>query len=882
MSFPRLPLLAAPVAGLALALVPPLAAQTAPAPGDAAGDTTVELSPFEVNTTQDHGYAATNTLAGGRTSMPLEYAPAAISVMTRQFLDDIAATDFQGVEAWTVNYTPDLGVNTSGIGGIQNNFRNMGATFASRNYFLWYMDSDSFDVDRYEFARGPNGVLFGDGGAAGIATTFTKQAHLANTFGEGVLRINSYGGIRFTADVNEPIGDRAAIRVNVLDQHGRFDYRQHTHWNRSGVDVATLVKVTKNDNLRIEAELGQWSRSIFPETINDQGSLWNQTSSYDGKTAIANATAAGVQVIPAASGLIYSGGALANWTNFYRSIGVGNVVNLSPTGAINPVLLHPAALPFKGFNFEPPDIVGNTRYYTYTAYWDHKFSDNLNLEVAYNRQDQHRDANGNSSNNFFNLYQVDVNRVLPGGPTNPNYAQPYTDSQPLKQINANMVDDVRALANYQFKSSWLDESVCVIAGSRMDRFHGFQSVLRQLSNNANVFVRQYWNEQGDPEGNLDLPGTDYVTTVQNWQRKAIDYGQVATVSQFFHDRLTFLLGARHDSVYNSQLTISVPKTVTRVSTTSRNAGVVYYFVPWLGAFANYSETFQPPNTGNPLLNGTPPGISRAKGQDYGFNLRLFDGKITGSVRYYEAEQDGVLQAGNNVTEVNNIWLALNQPQNEINPYRDTSDTKGRGYEVELIGNPTDRLRFTFNIAFPKSTVVNVEPQLRAYVAANLATWQPAAATNPTVQTNLSTITTRLGGLVTGATNPQTYEYTANLLGAYAFRQGLLRHLTLGGGANFRGDNVIGNYPGQPYNYVTARAYALAMAFATYTVPLSRSTELTFQANVTNLFNNHRLIPYAVANITTAGNLAPGYGPLVYANVRIPDPRQLTLTATLKF
>src|SRR5581483_1167563 len=281
----------------------------------------------------------------------------------------------------------------------------------------------------------------------------------------------------------------------------------------------------------------------------------------------------------------------------------------------------------QGFNFEPPDIVGHTRFYTYTLYFDHKFSEALNVELAYNRQDQHRDANGNASNNFFNLYQIDVNAVLPGGAPNPNFGQPYTDSQPLKQINANMVDDVRGMVNWKFNRSWLDESVCGIFGSRMDRFHGFQSVLRQQSNNANVFVRQYWNQQGEDEGRLALPGVDYVTTVQNWQRKAIDYAQLATVSQFFHDRLTVLLGARSDNVYNSQVTIAVPKTIARISTTSRNAGVVYYFVPWLGAFANYSETFQPPNTGNPLLDGTPPGVSRAKGQDYGFNLRLFDGKI---------------------------------------------------------------------------------------------------------------------------------------------------------------------------------------------------------------------------------------------------------------
>src|SRR5690606_5603819 len=53
----------------------------------------IVLNPFEVSTDQDRGYAAGNTLSGGRADTPLKITPNAISVMTKEFLDDFGITD---------------------------------------------------------------------------------------------------------------------------------------------------------------------------------------------------------------------------------------------------------------------------------------------------------------------------------------------------------------------------------------------------------------------------------------------------------------------------------------------------------------------------------------------------------------------------------------------------------------------------------------------------------------------------------------------------------------------------------------------------------------------------------------------------------------------
>ena len=79
----RLPAAACLALGLAAALP---AAEPAPAAGS-----TVQLSPFVVSTDGDEGYRAANTLSGTRMNASLFHTPAAISVLTKDFLDDIAA-----------------------------------------------------------------------------------------------------------------------------------------------------------------------------------------------------------------------------------------------------------------------------------------------------------------------------------------------------------------------------------------------------------------------------------------------------------------------------------------------------------------------------------------------------------------------------------------------------------------------------------------------------------------------------------------------------------------------------------------------------------------------------------------------------------------------
>ena len=79
----------------------------------------VELSPFIVSTKGDDGYRAANTLAGTRMNSSLLQTPAAISVLTKEFLDDIGAENTLDMLKFGMSSDHE---RTDSSGGLQQAF----------------------------------------------------------------------------------------------------------------------------------------------------------------------------------------------------------------------------------------------------------------------------------------------------------------------------------------------------------------------------------------------------------------------------------------------------------------------------------------------------------------------------------------------------------------------------------------------------------------------------------------------------------------------------------------------------------------------------------------------------------------------------------------
>ena len=98
---------AAALAALSATLTVSLEAQSSSAADDLlpkSDDEIVEMSPFVVTSESTHGYAATNTLAGTRLNTPLKDIGTAISVVTKEFMEDIGASGAQSLLTYTTGH----------------------------------------------------------------------------------------------------------------------------------------------------------------------------------------------------------------------------------------------------------------------------------------------------------------------------------------------------------------------------------------------------------------------------------------------------------------------------------------------------------------------------------------------------------------------------------------------------------------------------------------------------------------------------------------------------------------------------------------------------------------------------------------------------------
>ncbi len=221
-----------------------LLAQTAPAsnqPTPQEEEDILELSPFEVTAEEDSGYVATSTLAGTRIRTDLKDVGSAISVITKEFMQDIGATDNGSLLQYTTNAEvagtrgtyAGLGNGTSvdetsnlrSPSGIINRVRGLAAADSTRDFYVTDIPWDGYNVDRIDIQRGPNSILFGLGSPAGIVNASLRNAEFRNR-GSVELRTGSYGSHRATLDVNhELVDDVLAIRVSGLWDQEKFQQK---------------------------------------------------------------------------------------------------------------------------------------------------------------------------------------------------------------------------------------------------------------------------------------------------------------------------------------------------------------------------------------------------------------------------------------------------------------------------------------------------------------------------------------------------------------------------------------------------------------------------------------------------------------------------------
>lgn len=223
----------------------------------AAESEVVELQEIEVtaekksDTKPVKGYNAKRSTSATRTDTELVNVPQAITVITRDFMQD---QSMQSI-ADAVRYVP--GVQAAQGEGNRDQLVLRGNQTTGDLFVDGLRDDiqtyrDLYNTDRIEVLKGPNGMIFGRGGAGGVVNRVSKKAGW-----DPVRDISvSYGSFdhrRISADYGQGLTDEVAFRLNAVYENSN-SYRDGVELKRYGATPTFTIKPDDKTEIVLSAE----------------------------------------------------------------------------------------------------------------------------------------------------------------------------------------------------------------------------------------------------------------------------------------------------------------------------------------------------------------------------------------------------------------------------------------------------------------------------------------------------------------------------------------------------------------------------------------------------------------------------------------------------
>lgn len=205
------------------------------------------------------GYVPVITSSATKTPTPLIDVPQAISVTTREQLDDQAMLSIADV----VRYVPGI---TVGQGEGHRDQITLRGNNSTADFFVDGIRDDVqyyrglYNVERVEVLKGPNAMIFGRGGGGGVINRVSKSPERAS-FVAGSVSANSFGAWYADVDVNQPLGEMAAARLNgVYEEFG--SNRNFYNGHRIAINPTVAVVLETGTRIGLSYEYSEDQRVI--------------------------------------------------------------------------------------------------------------------------------------------------------------------------------------------------------------------------------------------------------------------------------------------------------------------------------------------------------------------------------------------------------------------------------------------------------------------------------------------------------------------------------------------------------------------------------------------------------------------------------------------
>jgi outer membrane receptor protein involved in Fe transport len=765
----------------------------------------VVLSIFQVNSDKDEGYRSSQTISGSRTLAELRDTPNSISVLNREFLDDLIATKLADAMYFSVTGEIDTNSENANESFV---FRGITANLRLRNGVTWYGGAtDSYNIERVELLRGPQAFLYGEGTAGGLANQLTKQAGYRD-FQKFNLILGSNELYRGELDVNRRLGKNLALRTAlVYTTEGK--QQNFAGRDMQGYYLTANWRPFRNTIINTDVEYRKQVGVMGSNMLADQFS----TTARTGATTALTATTGGRTYIPAL-GITYDS------TARRRSTGTG-------------IVLRDEGIMPREFNFLGPDTVQDSEEFTFGFHVDQKVSEVFNVQASFTYFDIEKWNTERVGSSAGAVYR-DTNATLPSGLANPYFNELYTEYYSRRNNGRQPVHNARITAVYELKLPYNSQKIVASAvyhdaepgdfrytefvdpasGNFKGTLNPASTLAAYTANNTvmsqNYFLRRFYLKDGDRTG-LTRGGPIAGQSVR--RRDPVADGATGRLSSrlyrtpaygigadgsYFGGRLHTLVGWRRSSFnqdpsrdfYNTvtgetfKLDTPLSFVRTRITEDSYNYGAVLHATKFVGAYFNYAESVSLSSGvgGAQLTPGLLRGPLMGDGQEFGLRWSFLGGRLESNWTYF------ITNATKNAA---NPAIPANVRQIELGPIfgadidttgGDLQTTKSTGLEFETVANLTKNWRLTWNFSKNDLATSDRYPQLRAFQA------EARARSVPTPDTDAFLSTVPDGTPLPGFT-----KLRSNLVTMYRFDTGPLKNLSVGGGVQFRDKSYQGNF-----------------------------------------------------------------------------------------
>ena len=217
------------------------------------------LPPEILVTGERDDYVTTDGSSATKTATALIDVPQTVQIITEDQLEDQSIRQL----GEALRYVPGISLET-GEGHRDEVFIRGQETTA--DFYLDGLRDDAqyyrslYNIERIEVLKGANALIFGRGGGGGVINRISKKADTGVNITDGDASIDSFGAFALSGDVNRPLGDAVAIRVNgtyeEFDNHrnfyeGRFIGIAPTGTVELGPETRLTAHYSYNDDRRL-------------------------------------------------------------------------------------------------------------------------------------------------------------------------------------------------------------------------------------------------------------------------------------------------------------------------------------------------------------------------------------------------------------------------------------------------------------------------------------------------------------------------------------------------------------------------------------------------------------------------------------------------------